>query len=205
MNRAGWLNANRCYYFIGYRFGEAVSRRGGRKILLLWFFCQNPASRKKWIAGAASHDRRGQKLMQRWEALEAKDEKRPRRHLYAWDFLIGVQDLTRQGALRFKFEDANVAEVNAKRRCQLSGPGPIHHDERRAEAHKRRIRQSAERSGNQRAAGCQCTLALENTLSTITPAAIRAMPARPAASSFWSNASQPTAVMRTMPSPDQMA
>lgn len=35
--------------------------------------------------------------MKRREALQAKDEKRPPRTLYAWDFLIGVQDQTRQG------------------------------------------------------------------------------------------------------------
>ena len=50
----------------------------------------------------SSPDRWGQTLMKRREALEAKDQKRPPKILYAWDFLTGVQDLTRQGALRFK-------------------------------------------------------------------------------------------------------
>jgi len=50
----------------------------------------------------SSPDRWGQTLMKRREALQAKDEKRPPRTLYAWDFLVGVQDLTRQGALRFR-------------------------------------------------------------------------------------------------------
>ena len=50
----------------------------------------------------SSPDRWGQTLMKRLEALQAKDEKRPLRTLYAWDFLIGVQDQTRQGALRFR-------------------------------------------------------------------------------------------------------
>lgn len=50
----------------------------------------------------SSPDRWGQTLMKRREALMAKDEGRPPRPLYAWDFLIGVQDLTRQGALRFR-------------------------------------------------------------------------------------------------------
>ncbi|MBI6546106.1 MAG: type II toxin-antitoxin system HipA family toxin [Cyanobacteria bacterium NC_groundwater_1444_Ag_S-0.65um_54_12] len=49
-------------------------------------------------------DRWGQTLMKRREALAAKDENRTARTLYAWDFLIGVQDLTRQGALRFRHE-----------------------------------------------------------------------------------------------------
>ncbi|WP_205957727.1 type II toxin-antitoxin system HipA family toxin [Pseudoxanthomonas winnipegensis] len=50
----------------------------------------------------SSPDRWGQTLMKRREALQAKDEKRVPRTLYAWDFLIGVQDFTRQGALRFR-------------------------------------------------------------------------------------------------------
>jgi serine/threonine-protein kinase HipA len=49
-------------------------------------------------------DRWGQTLMRRREQLEAKDEGRPPRNLYAWDFLLGVQDETRQGALRLAFE-----------------------------------------------------------------------------------------------------
>ncbi|MGH9524796.1 MAG: type II toxin-antitoxin system HipA family toxin, partial [Terriglobales bacterium] len=48
-------------------------------------------------------DRWGQTLMKRREALAAKDEGRPPRTLYAWDFLLGVEDLTRQGALRFRY------------------------------------------------------------------------------------------------------
>jgi serine/threonine-protein kinase HipA len=47
-------------------------------------------------------DRWGQMLMRRREALNAKDEGRTARTLYAWDFLMGVRDLTRQGALRFQ-------------------------------------------------------------------------------------------------------
>ncbi|MGE4370365.1 MAG: type II toxin-antitoxin system HipA family toxin [Burkholderiaceae bacterium] len=50
----------------------------------------------------SSPDRWGQTLMKRRDALLAKDEQRSPRTLYAWDFLIGVQDLTRQGALRFR-------------------------------------------------------------------------------------------------------
>lgn len=52
----------------------------------------------------SSPDRWGQTLMKRREALLAKDEKRPARTLYAWDYLLGVQDVTRQGALRFRKE-----------------------------------------------------------------------------------------------------
>ena len=37
----------------------------------------------------SSPDRWGQTLMKRREALQAKDEKRAPRTLYAWDFLIG--------------------------------------------------------------------------------------------------------------------
>jgi serine/threonine-protein kinase HipA len=52
----------------------------------------------------SSPDRWGQMLMKRREALQAKDEGRAPRALYAWDFLVGVQDFTRQGALRFRLE-----------------------------------------------------------------------------------------------------
>ena len=50
-------------------------------------------------------DRWGQTLMNRREILLAKDEGRRARKLYPWDFLQGVQDVTRQGALRFKVKD----------------------------------------------------------------------------------------------------
>ena len=46
-------------------------------------------------------DRWGQTLMRRREALDAKDARRAPKTLHAWDFLLGVQDDTRQGALRF--------------------------------------------------------------------------------------------------------
>ncbi len=56
----------------------------------------------------SSPDRWGQTLMKRREALEAKDQNRKPKNLYAWDFLVGVQDLTRQGALRFKLEGTDI-------------------------------------------------------------------------------------------------
>lgn len=46
-------------------------------------------------------DRWGQTLMKRREAIAAKDEGRKPRTLYAWDFLLGVEDVSRQGALRY--------------------------------------------------------------------------------------------------------
>jgi len=56
----------------------------------------------------SSPDRWGQTLMKRREALRAKDEGRPPRSLHAWDFLLGVQDVTRQGALRFRRPDTET-------------------------------------------------------------------------------------------------
>lgn len=50
----------------------------------------------------SSPDRWGQILMKRREALAAKDERRRPRTLYAWDFLLGVEDISRQGALRYR-------------------------------------------------------------------------------------------------------
>ncbi|MGA2548897.1 MAG: HipA domain-containing protein [Burkholderiaceae bacterium] len=46
-------------------------------------------------------DRWGQVLMKRREVVEAKKQGRARRELRAWDFFLGVQDITRMGALRF--------------------------------------------------------------------------------------------------------
>ena len=46
-------------------------------------------------------DRWGQVLMRRRELVEAKQQNRARRELTAWDFFLGVQDITRMGALRF--------------------------------------------------------------------------------------------------------
>ena len=56
----------------------------------------------------SSPDRWGQTLMRRREALLAKDNNRPARTLYPWDFLLGVQDLTRQGALRFRLNGSEA-------------------------------------------------------------------------------------------------
>jgi serine/threonine-protein kinase HipA len=65
-------------------------------------FFPNPTAGNFGVFLDSSPDRWGQTLMKRREALEAKDDKRQARTLYAWDFLIGVQDATRQGALRFR-------------------------------------------------------------------------------------------------------
>ncbi|WP_297477999.1 type II toxin-antitoxin system HipA family toxin [Ferrovum sp.] len=67
-------------------------------------FFPNPKTGNFGIFLDSSPDRWGQTLMQRREVIEARDEGRKPRTLYAWDYLIGVQDLTRQGALRFKRE-----------------------------------------------------------------------------------------------------
>lgn len=50
----------------------------------------------------------GRTLMRRREAINAKKEDRAIRNLFETDFLLGTQDETRLGALRFKLEDNNV-------------------------------------------------------------------------------------------------
>ena len=52
-----------------------------------------------------SPDRWGRLLMDRREAIEAREEGRPRRSLRAWDYLTGVDDGTRMGALRLRDPD----------------------------------------------------------------------------------------------------
>jgi serine/threonine-protein kinase HipA len=54
-------------------------------------------------------DRWGQVLMKRRELVQAKAQARTRRELRAWDFLLGVQDITRMGALRFSHATDNGA------------------------------------------------------------------------------------------------
>ena len=71
-------------------------------------FHPNPAQGNFGVFLDSSPDRWGQTLMKRREAMEAKDEGRQARTLYAWDYLIGVQDQTRQGALRFKYPGTDV-------------------------------------------------------------------------------------------------
>lgn len=71
-------------------------------------FHPNPAQGNFGVFLDSSPDRWGQTLMKRREAMEAKDEGRETRTLYAWDYLIGVQDQTRQGALRFKYPGTDV-------------------------------------------------------------------------------------------------
>lgn len=53
----------------------------------------------------SSPDRWGRMLMQRRENARARDEGRPPRTLGEWDFLLGVHDETRMGALRFQSPD----------------------------------------------------------------------------------------------------
>ena len=52
----------------------------------------------------SSPDRWGRVLMERREAILAKTENRQARKLHESDFLLGVYDLHRMGALRFKLE-----------------------------------------------------------------------------------------------------
>jgi len=72
----------------------------------------------------SSPDRWGQTLMKRREALEATDQNRPARTLYAWDYLLGVQDATRQGALRFKRQGGAEYLANDQRPAPLGNTSP---------------------------------------------------------------------------------
>ena len=55
-----------------------------------------------------SPDRWGRKLMDRREAIEAKDEDRPKRKLLESDYIIGVHDGGRIGGIRFYDSDRNI-------------------------------------------------------------------------------------------------
>lgn len=62
-----------------------------------------PANRTQFgIFMDSAPDRWGRTLMQRREAMLAVKEKRPTRVLTEWDYLLGVHDHSRLGALRFR-------------------------------------------------------------------------------------------------------
>lgn len=65
---------------------------------------QHP-SKTRWFGVFldATPDRWGRVLMERREALAAKDEGRTIQRLTDFDFMLGVSDITRTGALRFRF------------------------------------------------------------------------------------------------------
>lgn len=60
-------------------------------------------------------DRWGQVLMKRREAVEAREQRRVPKTLDAWDFLLGIQDCTRMGALRFSQPGTEAFLANESR------------------------------------------------------------------------------------------
>jgi serine/threonine-protein kinase HipA len=62
----------------------------------------------------SSPDRWGRLLMQRKENMRARHEGRRPRTLTEWDFLMGVHDETRLGALRFKLPDGPYVDSDTK-------------------------------------------------------------------------------------------
>jgi serine/threonine-protein kinase HipA len=62
-----------------------------------------PANRTQFgVFMDSAPDRWGRTLMQRREAMLASKEERPTRGLTEWDYLLGVHDYSRLGALRFR-------------------------------------------------------------------------------------------------------
>ena len=66
------------------------------------FFVPPGAQGSFGVFDDASPDRWGQTLMKRREALLATQQCRPPQVLRSWDYLSGVQDVTRQGGLRLR-------------------------------------------------------------------------------------------------------
>jgi len=60
----------------------------------------------------SSPDRWGRLLMQRREAAQARKETRPARHLAETDYLLGVHDEQRAGAIRFRDVDVSDSWLN---------------------------------------------------------------------------------------------
>ena len=59
-------------------------------------------------------DRWGKKLMQRRENILSKIENRPPKILSEMDYLLGVEDFSRMGAIRFSLDDGKTFENNEK-------------------------------------------------------------------------------------------
>ncbi len=60
-------------------------------------------------------DRWGRRLLERKEQTEAIEEKRPKRTLYSYDYLVGIDDFLRMGALRLK-KDSDGEFLNSDSR-----------------------------------------------------------------------------------------
>lgn len=82
---------------------------------------QYPAAQRKnfGIFLDSAPDRWGRVLMQRRENVRARQEKRKPRALTEWDFLLGVRDETRLGALRFR-ESVNTPFIDSD--AQFAAP-----------------------------------------------------------------------------------
>lgn len=83
-------------------------------------------------------DRWGRMLMKRRESLRAQKEGRHARALRAWDFLLGVDDTTRMGALRLRDPDSGTYLDHSE------APVPPLTDLRRLEAASRHIEDALE-------------------------------------------------------------
>ena len=78
-------------------------------------FAHTGADQLSGIFQDCSPDRWGKILMERREAIEAREEQRPLRLLRSWDFLLGVSDESRMGALRVR-DPASGDYVDARNR-----------------------------------------------------------------------------------------
>jgi serine/threonine-protein kinase HipA len=79
-------------------------------------------------------DRWGRMLMERREAAEADRENRPMRVLHEVDFLLGVHDITRMGALRFrKIDGENFLDDREKAAPPVTSLGELAEISRRLE------------------------------------------------------------------------
>ena len=63
-------------------------------------------------------DRWGRRLLERKEQTEAIEEKRPKKTLYSYDYLVGIDDYLRIGALRLK-KDMNGEFLNSDNRLTV--------------------------------------------------------------------------------------
>ncbi|PCJ30231.1 MAG: HipA domain protein [Gammaproteobacteria bacterium] len=100
----GLLNYDRGHYSFEYT-QDWLSHQYAFKIdpeLELWKGFQHPSKSTFGIFLDLSPDRWGRALMDKRQLIECIDSKQVYRQLYDWDYLLGVSDQTRMGAIRLK-------------------------------------------------------------------------------------------------------
>ena len=114
MMRVGSLSNDRGQYFFEYDADWLLSEhRFSIDPELVLFAKEQPAPQGAFkIFMDSAPDRWGRLLMNKRELVRAQEEANPIKPLREWDYLLGVQDATRMGALRLRDNQGSFIEVS---------------------------------------------------------------------------------------------